>query len=239
MGGGDGENWQALTDRLNDMAKLTHYARPGAWNDPDLLIGTGIGSSEDAREAGGKTHPDNCWKGGSTFIPQTRPWYQSNNQSRAQFTWGCITSAPLLISANVNAVDSYALETWGNEEAIYVNQNFREGGPYQGERLVGGDLKYDDAKKTGSGTNVWGKLLPKGAFALAMISNEDSATDVQCNSECLAKLNVTAGSFTVRDLWAHRDMGTVKPPLSWTAKALIPHGGVALFQFTPVAQLVV
>ena len=33
----------------------------------------------------------------------------------------CITSAPLLISANLNQVDPYALETWGNEEAIYVN----------------------------------------------------------------------------------------------------------------------
>ena len=40
-------------------------------------------------------------------------------------------SAPLLIAANVHYASPYAIETWGNEEVIYVNQNFKEGGPYQ------------------------------------------------------------------------------------------------------------
>eukprot|EP00937_MAST-01D_sp_MAST-1D-sp2_P001575 g1575.t1 len=238
--GGDGTNWGALTDRLNDMAQLGKYAAPGGWNDPDLLLGTGIGSSDDAREGDGKHHPDNCWKGGSSTIPQSSDWYmENNNQSRAQFTMWCITSAPLLISANINSVDAYALETWGNEEAIYVNQHFREGGPYQGERIVGGDLSYSLKTPTspakGSGTNVWAKPLPDGEFALAMISNEDTPQDVTCDAACFAKAGATnKAGYKVRDLWAHADVGAWTAGSSFTAKGLIPHGGVALYRFTPV-----
>lgn len=36
---GDGQNWEKLTNCVNQNAALTQYARPGAWNDPDLLIG--------------------------------------------------------------------------------------------------------------------------------------------------------------------------------------------------------
>ena len=236
--GGDGCNWGYLSERLNDMAQLGQYARPGAWNDPDLLIGTGLGSSDDAREGDGEHHANNCWEGGSGFMPQTGSWYQSNNQSRAQFTMWCISSAPLLISANVNAVDAYALETWGNEEAIFVNQHFKAGGPYQGERLVGGDIAYDEKNLTGSGTNVWGKALPDGMFALAFISNEDQPTDVACDAACFAQMNAT-GTYKVRDVWGKADAGTASAPFSLTAKGLIPHGGVAMYTFTPVAATAV
>ena len=68
-----------------------------------------------------------------------------------------------------------------------MSQSFRQGGPYQGTRLVaeGGDhgnLNFGavvGGGVTGSGHNVWGKLLPDGAFALVFISNEDTPTDVR------------------------------------------------------------
>ena len=42
---GDGTNWGALSVCMNKNALLQQYARPGAWNDPDLLQGTGKGSN--------------------------------------------------------------------------------------------------------------------------------------------------------------------------------------------------
>ena len=36
---GDGTNWGALSNCMNENSKLQEYARPGAWNDPDLLQG--------------------------------------------------------------------------------------------------------------------------------------------------------------------------------------------------------
>ena len=131
-----------------------------------------------------------------------------------------VMSAPLLISADVGQVSQFQLKTWGNEEVIAVNQNFRVGGPYQGNRLMGTDLIYDKASNTGSGAyvpisfyfsssrvlisfyfsssrvyflncfrsgatsgvNVWGKLLPKGVFALVAVNNGNSTEDITCRS---------------------------------------------------------
>ena len=40
----------------------------------------------------------------------------------------------------------------------------------------------------GGGTNVWGKLLPGGDFALAFVSNQDVPTDVTCDAACFDKI---------------------------------------------------
>ena len=245
---GDGTNWGALSNCINLNSKLQQYARPGAWNDPDLLQGTGVGSNDRA------TNPSGCYD--PEHIPQAKGWYQTEAQSRAQFSMWAVMSAPLLISADVGQVSEFSLETWSNAEAIRVNQQFREGGPYQGARLVGGDLNYGKVVGggyTGSGHNVWGKLLPGGDFALAFVSNEDQATDVTCDADCFAQMvggspssssssssslpatatTSSSTTYTVRDLWAHKDVGTVSPPYSWTAKQLPTHGGVALLRFSP------
>ena len=100
-----------------------------------------------------------------------------------------VMSSPLLISADVGQQTAINLETWGNEELIAVNQQFRDGGPYQGARLTGGDLSFTPgAAPTGSGKNVWGKLLPDGELALVFVTNEDTAVDVACDAACFEAL---------------------------------------------------
>ena len=227
---GDGRNWGALSNCINTNAPLGQYARPGAWNDPDLLMSTGKGSNDLAQ------NPSGCFD--AAKIPQADNWYQTELQSRAQMSAWAVMSGPLLISADVGQVSAFQLETWGNEEVIAVDQQFQEGGPYQGERIVGGDLSYDKDSNTGNGTNVWVKPLPKGSFALLFISNEDRETDVTCDAACFEKVKQilkpgAADSYVARDLWAKTDIGTIKPPLSFTAKGLPPHGGVQLLRFTP------
>jgi alpha-galactosidase len=66
---GDGTNWGALSNCMNDNAPLQQYARPGAWNDPDLLQGTGKGSNDKA------TNPSGCYV--PSTMPQTKDWYQT------------------------------------------------------------------------------------------------------------------------------------------------------------------
>ena len=40
--------------------------------------------------------------------------------------------------------------------------------------------------------------------------------------------------LTVRDLWRHEThVAPLKPPFTLTAKALPPHGGVAMYKLTP------
>ena len=149
-----------------------------------------------------------------------------------------VMSAPLLISADVGQVSKYSLETWGNEEIIEVNQQFRAGGPYQGTRLVGGDLNFGAVEGggwTGSGHNVWGKLLADQDFALVFVSNEDVAMNVTCGPSCFAALGAeNSVTYSVRDLWSKTSVGEISAPFTWTAFNLPIHGGVALYRFTPV-----
>ena len=144
----------------------------------------------------------------------------------------------MLISADVGQVSKYSLETWGNEEVIEVNQQFRAGGPYQGARLEGGNLNFGGVEGggfTGSGHNVWGKLLPDRDFALAFVSNEDTPINVTCGPLCFAKMRAEDGiTYSVRDLWSKTSAGSISSPFNWTAFNLPVHGGVAIYRFTPV-----
>jgi len=141
-------------------------------------------------------------------------------------------------------------------------------GPYQAARVVGGDLTFQKARTTtshgkpvlhkahGSGSNVWAKMLPDGAFALGFVSNEDVPTDVTCDAACFGVIfaggwaNTTDAaavaaaavaqaappSLSVRDLWLHKDMPPLKPPFTLTAHALPPNGGVQMFRLAPPSK---
>jgi hypothetical protein len=154
--------------------------------DPDLLQGTGKGSNDKA------TNPSGCFD--PSTMKQTKGWYQTESQARAQFSMWAIMSAPLLIAADPGQVEPSMIETWGNEEIINVSQSFREGGPYQGARIFGGDLSYRKGGE-GSGTNVWGKLLPGGDFALGFVSNENTPTSVTCDGACASNHSATIAAF--------------------------------------------
>jgi len=201
---GDGDNWGDLTKAINTMASLTAYSVPGGRNDPDLLIGTGVGS----------IGPD---RGG---------WYQTDLQSRSQFSMWCVFSAPLLISANIRAVSTYAMQTWSNEEAIAVNQNPGRHPmfPYQGFRIVGTDLTVS------SGTNVWGRAMDDGSFAVVFLNNFPQNMNVTCDQTCFSMMKYPATQkLTVRDLWAHQDLGVI---MATTYTANVPgKGGCSMFRF--------
>ena len=66
---GDGTNWGALSNCINQNVDLQEYASPGAWNDPDLLLGNGVGSND--RD----TNPSGCFV--ADEIPQAKDWYQT------------------------------------------------------------------------------------------------------------------------------------------------------------------
>merc|ERR1711907_144425 len=91
--------------------------------------------------------------------------------------------------------------------------------------------KYDKETNTGSGTNVWGKLLPQGEVALAFVSNENSLTNVTCDVDCLSQAGL-AGEYKVRDLWQHKDLGTVDVSSPF-AKEVAGHGSALLFKLSP------
>jgi len=251
---GDGENWEELSKGVNANAQLGQYARPGAWNDPDLLIGTGVGSNDLA------TNPSACFD--KAQVPKASKFYQTDEQSRTQFTLWAVMSAPLLISANLDQVSDFALKTWGNAEVIEVSQTFRAGGPYQGLRVMGGNVSFDKSTQTGKGTNVWAKPLPGADWAIAFLNNEGKAANVTCDGACFRAIKEAAdfssGHYSIRDLWTHEDIGfigdslksynassdvsgiSMAKPSDFSFTAEVPGaGGARMFRLTPAATSVV
>jgi len=204
---GDGDNWGYLTAAINAMAYLTPYSSPGGRNDPDLLIGTGVGS----------------------YGPDRGGWYQTDLQSRSQFSMWCVFSAPLLISADILSVSAYGFETWSNSEAIAVNQNpgNHPAFSYQGFRITGTNLTEN------SGTNIWGRALDDGSFGVVFLNNYPNAMDITCDQSCFNQMKYVAGSkLEARDLWTHTSVNITVG--SFTASAVPGAGGCAMYRFFPI-----
>jgi hypothetical protein len=77
-------------------SSLAAFARPGGWNDMSLLLNPGMGS-------------------GANLM--------SLDRSRAQFGLHCIFNANMLLTGNLSALDPFVLATWGNAEAVAINQD--------------------------------------------------------------------------------------------------------------------
>ena len=81
---------------VESMLSLGQFAGPGGWNDMSLLLLPGMGS-------------------GANLI--------SNERHRSQFNLHCVFAANMLMTGNLSAAPKYVLDTWGNAEAVAVNQD--------------------------------------------------------------------------------------------------------------------
>eukprot|EP01121_Diplochlamys_sp_Union-15-3_P005120 TRINITY_DN1543_c0_g1_i1.p1 TRINITY_DN1543_c0_g1~~TRINITY_DN1543_c0_g1_i1.p1 ORF type:complete len:424 (-),score=96.81 TRINITY_DN1543_c0_g1_i1:49-1194(-) len=204
---GDGDNWGDLSNAINLMVTLSIYGGPGGWNDPDMLIGTGAGSRG----------------------PDRNGWYQTDLQSRSQFSLWCLFPAPLIISANIKAVSSYAMQTWSNAEAIAINKDPGRYPEFQHSafRIAGANLSGT------SGYNIWGRALSDGGFGLVFINNFPNPLNVTCDSSCFSQMKYSATTkLTVRDLWAHADIGTITA--TTLTASVAGNGGCVFYRLKPV-----
>ena len=81
-------------------------------------------------------------------------------------------------------------------------------------------------------TNVWGRQLSGGAFGIGLVNNGGGAAPVACDAACFAAVGLAGGAFTVRDLWAHADVGTLTPPYHFSA--VVNGSGFAhVYKLTP------
>ena len=85
-------------------------------------------------------------------------------------------------------------------------------------------------------SNVWGRPLSDGSWALTFINADAAApADLFCGADCLAPTGwESAQNLTVRDLWAHADMPSTSVAAGINVTNLLPAGGVQMFRVTPV-----
>mmetsp|Transcript_16123 Transcript_16123/g.34850 ORF Transcript_16123/g.34850 Transcript_16123/m.34850 type:complete len:448 (+) Transcript_16123:506-1849(+) len=176
------EMWNAVA--IN--SQLSRHAGPGAWNDPDCLIG----SSPNARVS------------------------LSQTMSRTQFNLWSIMAAPLIIGANMRELNSFDLETYSNEEVIAVDQDplARQGTilwqncpPTNISALVevAEAGKYDQLPHC---QQLWAKPLLGGDWAALLVNWAPTATQMSIQPSNLRAMGLTTGA-DYRDVWRKEELG--------------------------------
>jgi alpha-galactosidase len=112
---GDCNTWPNVLNAIDTNEPLTQYARPGGWNDPDMLIGSDSSTAA----------------------------HLTPTQSRTMFSLWSVMAAPLLIGSNIRKLNTWDLQTYSNEEVIAVDQDHagRQGQRLAGGNLYQGSNK--------------------------------------------------------------------------------------------------
>lgn len=153
-------------------------ARPGHWNDPDML------------EVG---------NGG-----------MSDTEYRSHFSLWAMMAAPLIAGNDIRKMKQPATDILTNTDVIAVDQD-----------PLGAQGKPISASNT---LEVWSKPLSGVAsYAVVLFNRTAAAADI---SVSFSDLGITSGSASLRDLWAHSELGTLTG--SYTAN--VPSHGVVMLK---------
>ena len=100
-GGDIKDDWKSLKSRLFSQDKWAPFARPGHWNDPDMMIVGEVG-----------------WNSAEKHPTKLTPDEQYTHMS----AW-CLMSVPLLLGCDISKMDDFTLSLLTNDEVIAVNQD--------------------------------------------------------------------------------------------------------------------
>lgn len=94
------DSWQSVKNAGFTQGKLYPYAKPGNWNDPDMLVVGQVG-----------------WSG------KLRPSRLNPDEQYSHISLWCLLSAPLLIGCDISKLDDFTLNLLTNDEVIAVDQD--------------------------------------------------------------------------------------------------------------------
>jgi alpha-galactosidase len=110
------DTWESMSGIGFNQAGHEKYARPGKWNDPDMLVVGMVG-----------------------WGPSLHPTHLLPNEQYTHISLWCLLSAPLLIGCDMTQLDDFTLSLLTNDEVIDVNQDPL--GKQAGRISVSGDLE--------------------------------------------------------------------------------------------------
>lgn len=183
---------------------------PGCWAYPDMLE---VGVAAGAHGSGDQ---------GLTI-----------QETRSHFGAWCIVSSPLTLSHDINN-DTLADMVWpiiSNKEAIAINQAWagHSGSPFTASsklvtmtvvRMVDG--LYDTFETSVASSQAFYKPLQQDGSqnAVLLMNHDTSAADLTVSFANIPSIK-TCSSYTVRDVWARKDVGSFTT--SYTAKQVDSH----------------
>jgi hypothetical protein len=143
-------------------------------------------------------------------------------EQTTHFALWCLMASPLLIGADLTALDDTALGILNNTEMIDINQD-----SYGLQGVPVGHGASDAATAP-----CWAKPLANGDLAVMLLNTGDAAAEVSCS---LAELGMPGIAATrVRDLWQHADLAPLAAGATVTTK-LESHAQMSL-RLTPAKR---
>lgn len=100
-GGDIKDNWKSMKSRIFTQDKWAKFARPGHWNDPDMMILGVVG-----------------WNSAEKWPSKLTPDEQYTHMS----AW-CLMAVPLLLGNDISKLDEFTLSLLTNDEVNAVNQD--------------------------------------------------------------------------------------------------------------------
>jgi len=99
-GGDIRDNWKSLKSRIFTQDKWAPYAKPGHWNDPDMMVVGYVG-----------------WGKGPN------PTNLTPDEQYTHMSAWCLMSVPLLLGCDLTKLDDFTLSLLTNDEVIAINQD--------------------------------------------------------------------------------------------------------------------
>ncbi len=159
-----------VMDILEETVPVSKYARPGHWNDMDMLIVGLYGKGDASSDLGGV----GC----------------SDTEYQSQMSLWCMMASPLAMSNDLRSLNAETRRILLNKEIIAIDQD-----PLgkAAERVV----KTDDYQ-------VFLRPLSGDRYAIAILNTSDKARNISVSFKELSLPN----RYKVRDVWAHKDLGS-------------------------------
>lgn len=94
------DTWNSLSSIGFNQGTLSQYAKPGRWNDPDMMIVGRVGWGENLH-----------------------PTHLTPDEQYTHVSLWCLLSAPLLIGCDLSQLDDFTLNLLTNDEVLAIDQD--------------------------------------------------------------------------------------------------------------------
>jgi alpha-galactosidase len=201
------DSWWSLSNIGFQQDKWAEHAKPGHWNDPDMLVVGYVGWSKNL-------HPSNL----------------TADEQYLHISLWSLLSAPMLIGCPIERMDDFTLSLLTNDEVLAINQDAlgkqarlldKQGGEETYENVRPG---RDTQTKSYPRGQVWVKELEGGSRAIGLINAGKEELKITAD---FSKLRLD-GKQTVRDVWRQKDLGT----FDGAYEATVPSHGAVLLKLT-------
>ena len=144
--------WESLKVQTFSLTDTWPYAKPGRWNDPDMMIIGNIGVGGDFTERWGR---------------ELHPTALTPDEQFTHVSIYCLLSAPLLLGCDLASLDDFTLSLITNDEVIDVNQD-----------PLGKQARQIFKNET---YQLWCKEMEDGSKALGIFNLSDKKQEISVN----------------------------------------------------------